>query len=151
MVARKILLLAFGLCAGALTVVAQDKPDNDVIKVETRLVSVPVIVSDRDGRYIPGLTVRDFAILQDGVEQKIEFFGATDEPLTIALLIDTSHSTRPVLDDIKDAARSLLKLLGPKDQAMIVTFDRTTNILVPLTSDQESFAVGSRKQGSRTK
>lgn len=137
MVRRGIVLLAFALCAGVIAAVSQDKPGDDVIRVETRLVSVPVIVSDRNGRYIPGLTVGDFAILQDGVEQRIEFFGATDEPLTIALLIDTSHSTRPVLDDIKDAARSMLKLLGPKDQAMIVTFDRTTNILVPLTSDQE--------------
>ena len=110
---------------------------NDTIKIDTRLVSVPVVVSDRNGRYIPNLSVNEFSILQDGVSQKIEFFGATEEPLTIALLIDTSQSTRPVLDDIKDSARSLIKLLSPHDKAMIVAFDYTTHFLCPLTSNQD--------------
>lgn len=111
--------------------------DDDVIKVDTKLVSVPVIVTDRDGRYIADLTTKDFGILHDGELQPIEFFGTTDEPLTVAILIDTSHSTRPVLGDIKDAARSFIKLLTPRDQAMIVTFDNETRILSGLTSDPE--------------
>ncbi len=134
---RSIFLVALMLAAGFCCVSAQDNKDDEIIKVETRLVSVPVIVSDRDGRYVPGLTQKDFAILQNGVVQPIEFFGANDEPLTIALLIDTSHSTRPVLDDIKDAAKSFIKLLGLQDQAMIVSFDHGTHILSPLTGDQE--------------
>lgn len=116
---------------------AQDKPVDETIKVETRLVSVPVVVSDRNGRYIAGLAKRDFKLFQDGSEQRIEFFAAVEEPISVALLIDTSQSTRPVLDDIKDSARAFLKLLKPADRAMIVAFDHDTHVLSSLTSDHQ--------------
>lgn len=121
--------------ANATCVYAQIAP-GDPIRIETRLISVPAIVSDRQGRYIPNLTQSDFTIYQDGVEQKIEFFAPSEEPINVALLIDTSQSTRSVLDDIKDSAREFVKLLSPRDRAMIVTFDYDTHILSSLTSDQ---------------
>ncbi|CAN5587660.1 hypothetical protein BH10ACI3_BH10ACI3_24360 [soil metagenome] len=125
------------LFGGVVCVCAQEPNANETIRVDTRLVSIPVIVSDHNGRYVPNLNQADFTLLQDGSPQKIEFFGATEEPLTIALLIDTSQSTRPVLDDIKDSAKSFLKLLTPKDRAMIVSFDYDVHTLCPLTSDQD--------------
>src|SRR6476620_9064695 len=127
-------LILFAMASSAF---AQVKAADDMIKVETRLVSVPVTVSDRDGRYVPNLKAADFTVFQDGTRQNIEFFGATEEPLTIALLIDTSQSTRGVIDDIRDSAQSFIKLLTPKDKAMIVSFDYDTRILSELTSDQE--------------
>lgn len=130
-----LLILAFALTT--LGVRAQSVNTDETIKIDTRLVSVPVIVSDRNGRYVPNLAATDFTVWQDGVRQNIEFFGAAEEPLTVALLIDTSQSTRPVLDDIKDSARSFIKLLLPQDRAMIVSFDYDTHVLNPLTSDQE--------------
>src|SRR5580765_7673926 len=99
-------LLAVALAFGAMSARAQNSGGGDTIKIDTRLVSVPVIVSDRNGRYVPNLTQANFTVLQDGSPQNIAFFGATEEPITIALLIDTSQSTRPVLDDIKDSASS---------------------------------------------
>ena len=115
---------------------SQEKPAEETIKVSTLLVSVPTIVSDRNGRYVPNLTQQDFTVYQDGQRQNIEFFAATEEPINVALLVDTSQSTRGVLDDIKDSARSFIKLLTPKDKAMIVSFDYATHILSPLTGDQ---------------
>ena len=115
----------------------QDKNATEILKVDTRLVSVPVTVSDRNGRYVPGLTEADFTLYQDGVKQNIDFFGATEEPLNIALLIDTSQSTRPVLADIKDSAHAFLKLLLPRDRAMVVSFDHATRVLSGLTPDKE--------------
>lgn len=135
MLRRFATFLGLVLVGSVLSIWAQDP--GETIKIDTRLVSVPVIVSDRSGCYVPNLTASDFTVLQDGVPQSIEFFGATEEPLTIALLIDTSQSTRPVLGDIKDSARSLIKLLLPQDRAMIVSFDYDTHILSQLTSDQE--------------
>ncbi len=137
MLRRFAIFLVLVLVGSSLCISAQDQNPGETIKIDTRLVSVPVIVSDRNGRYVPNLTAADFTVFQDGVPQSIEFFGATEEPLTIALLIDTSQSTRPVLDDIKDSARSLIKLLLPHDRAMIVSFDYDTHVLNPLTSDQE--------------
>ena len=115
----------------------QSVDPNEPIRIDTRLVSVPVVVADRNARYVPDLTSADFAILQDGQPQPLAFFAAVEEPLTIALLIDTSLSTEPVLGDIKDSARSLIKLLSPQDRAMILAFDYDVHVLSELTSDHE--------------
>lgn len=126
-----LILCAFAVSAGYV------RGQDDVIRVETPLVSVPVIVTDHSGRYVTDLTQKDFGILNDSTRVPVDFFGTTDEPVTVAILIDTSHSTRPVLDDIKNAARPFLRLLTPKDRAMIVTFDRDVTVLSPLTSDRD--------------
>ena len=137
MLYRIVTFLSLTLFAGVICVLAQDTSSTETIRIDTRLVSVPVIVSDRSGRYVPNLTAADFSVWQDGKPQNIEFFAATEEPLTLALLIDTSQSTRSVLGDIKDSAKSLIKLLSPQDRAMIVSFDYDTHILSGLTADQE--------------
>lgn len=101
-------------------------------------VSVPVSVSDRDGRYISGLEKEDFRILLDGKEQKITFFATEDEPVSIALLIDTSASTRGVLPQIREAANDFINLMNKSDNCMIATFDSEVKILAPFTSDRET-------------
>jgi Ca-activated chloride channel family protein len=104
-------------------------------KGDKQLVNVPVTVSDRDGRYIPGLKKEDFTLYENGVEQKIAFFATYDEPINVALLIDTSESTRNTLTEIKDAAEDFIELLNPNDRCLIATFDAQLNILAPLTSN----------------
>src|SRR5437868_13598152 len=102
---RYLAIACVAVAASVFGVSSQQKPADEVIKVNTTLVSVPVIVSDHNGRYVPGLKPEDFAILQDGIRQKIDFFAANEEPLSIALLIDTSESTSGVLENIKDSAK----------------------------------------------
>lgn len=109
----------------------------DVIKVNTALVGVPVVVSDRQGRYVPNLTAKDFSLQRDGKDQKIDFFASAEEPINVAILIDTSQSTRPVLDDIKKAADRFIKLLGLKDKAAVISFDYDTHVLSALTNNAE--------------
>lgn len=134
---RKSILAILLIVSSVSLIWAQDKSSDEIIKVDTTLVSIPVIVSDRNGRYIPNLQANDFKIYQDGALQKVDFFAATEEPLNVALLIDTSRSTQNVLGDIKDAARDFIKLLQPRDRAMIVSFDYEPHVLSPLTSNQE--------------
>lgn len=114
----------------------QQEEPIDKLTIETKLVSVPVIVSDRSGHYIPGLRVNNFQLYDNNVEQKITFFDAAEEPLNVVLLLDTSRSTRGVLDDIRNAARDFLKALRPKDRAMVISFDKDIQQLSPLTSDR---------------
>lgn len=134
---RKFIVLAVLFLATEFGVFAQDGRSDDIIKVETTLVSVPVTVSDRQGRFLPNLKAEDFTLFADGKQQKIEFFAATEEPLNIALLIDTSRSTQEVLGDIKDAARDFIRLLKPQDKALIVSFDFAPHVLSALTADRE--------------
>ncbi|NWG12360.1 MAG: VWA domain-containing protein [Acidobacteria bacterium] len=107
------------------------------IRVESALVSVPVIVGDSQGRFVPGLTAEDFRLYQDGIEQKIDLFATSDQPTNIALLLDTSRSTVSVLGKIKKAAGQFLSQMRPQDRATVVTFDSEVRLLSPLTSDRE--------------
>src|SRR5688572_14900160 len=68
--------------------------DETAIKVETNLITIPVSVFDRNGLYIPNIQQNEFKIFEDGVEQEIAYFGTSDKPFTVVLLLDTSASTR---------------------------------------------------------
>ncbi len=129
---------------------AQVKED-EVIKVNTSLVSIPVIVSDRNGRNIAGLKAENFNVFQDGEPQKIEYFASEETPINVALLLDTSKSTRDVLGKIKKAAREFIGQLRPGDKAMVVTFDNNVEVLSDLTSDQKALekAVKNAEIGER--
>jgi VWFA-related protein len=116
---------------------AQVKTDDEVIKVDTNLVTIPVIVSDRQNRYISGLKSENFTVLKDGEEQNIEYFIAEEAPINVAILLDTSRSTELVLDEIQTAALEFLKHLKPNDRCMVVSFDWQVNVLSALTSDRE--------------
>jgi Ca-activated chloride channel homolog len=118
---------------------AQTQQESDApIKLGSTLVSVPVIISDRNGRYIAGLKAADFTVYKDSIKQEIAFFATEEEPLNVALLLDTSRSTESVLDEIKDRAKEFLKQLKPQDRAMVVTFDYDVHVLTRLTSDRKA-------------
>jgi VWFA-related protein len=125
------------LAFAALITRAQEVEPGEVIKIDANLISVPVIVSDRNGRYLPGLTRNDFTLFDDGRPRQIAFFDAAEEPLNVAILLDTSKSTTEVLDDIKSAAKQFIKELRPQDRALIVSFDYSVLHLSPLTSDRK--------------
>ena len=125
------------------------KPDK-IKKTDKTLVSVPVSVSDREGHYISGLKKEDFTLYQDGVEQKITFFATYDEPLNIALLLDTSVSTKDTLEKIKDAAEDFIELLNPNDRCLIATFDSQVKVLNPFTSDLQTLKSSLKKAQTAT-
>jgi VWFA-related protein len=110
---------------------------DQVQKNKKTLISVPVTVSDRDGRYISGLKKDDFLLYENDVEQKIASFTTYDEPLDIALLLDTSGSTKNSLEEIKDAAKDFIELLNPKDRCVIATFDSQVKTLNTLTDNRQ--------------
>ena len=126
--------------------VGQDKVDEDeVVRVETTLVTVPVTVSDRDGKYVGSLEREDFRIFEDGVEQQIAFFSSTEEPLSIILLLDTSASTELYLDIIQEAASSFVGQMRPRDRVLPVSFDGRVRSLLPnATGDQLMLQVAGR-------
>lgn len=132
-----ILAIAISCLVGAAPSSGQDQKQ-DTLKIDTALVSVPVVVSDRQGRYVSGLKLSDFTLYDERVKQHIEFFADTEEPINVALLLDTSLSTRLVLDDIKDAAKDFVGQLRSQDKAMIVTFDFDETVLCELTSNRRT-------------
>ncbi len=119
-----------------LALAAASISGQEPIRVRTALVSVPTIVSDPEGRHVPGLQARDFAVYDDGVLRKIEFFAAMDEPLNVALLMDTSKSTVAVLSRIRKAGLKFVRKLRPHDRALVASFDASVRVLCPLTDDR---------------
>jgi VWFA-related protein len=107
-----------------------------VEKVETNLVTIPVSVFDRNGLYIPNLKKEDFKIFEDGKEQQIEYFGTTEKPFTVILLLDVSPSTEYAIDEIRDAAKAFVDQLKPQDKVMVIEFDRKVHVLAELTNDR---------------
>jgi VWFA-related protein len=103
--------------------------EGDTIRVDTTLVSLPVSVMDRDGKFIPNLRKEDFHIWENGVEQQVAYFASTEKAFTVALVIDTSGSTKFVLTEIQDAAIAFVEQLRPDDQVMVFSFsDRIRNL-----------------------
>jgi len=112
--------------------------DSDVVKVETDLVTIPVSVYDRNGLYIPGLLAKDFRIFEDGKEQQIAYFGTSDKPFTVVLLLDTSPSTSYKIEEIRAAARAFVDQLKPADQVLVISFDSGVHVHGEMTSDRQA-------------
>ena len=110
--------------------------EGDVVRIDTSLVTVPVSVLDKDGRFISDLRREQFKVFENGVEQKIAHFESTEKPFTVALLLDTSGSTFFHLWEIKEAAINFAKQLRPQDRVLVVTFDRLVMLLTEATNDQ---------------
>jgi VWFA-related protein len=108
----------------------------DIIRVETTLVTIPVSVMDRDGRYIPNLRKEDFRIWEDDVEQDVAFFASVDKPFSVVLMLDTSPSTQFQLDEIQNAAISFINQLRVDDRVMVVEFNEDVRVLSEFTTDR---------------
>ena len=119
--------------------------EGDVIRTDTSLVTVPVSVLDRSGRYVPLLKRDHFRILENGVEQKIAYFATTDSPFTVVLLIDTSGSTHFRLDEIQDAAINFVSKLKSNDSVMVMSFDDRIEVLCKPTTIRDEITRAIRR------
>ncbi len=122
-------------------------PDEEVIRVETSLVTMPVSVNDRNGFYIPNLRQQNFKIFENGVEQEIAYFGTSDQPFTVVLLIDVSPSTSFKIEEIQAAAAGFVSQLKPQDQVMVIEFDSSVHVLTEVTGDRDKINKAIRKTG----
>ena len=114
---------------------AADDAD-EVIKIETNLVTMPVSVLDREGRFVTGLQQKDFQIFENGVAQKVDYFQSVEQPFTVILMIDVSPSTAFQIDEIHDAAITFINQLRPSDKVMVMAFDERVHVLTQPTNDR---------------
>ena len=119
--------------------------EGDTLRVNTTLVTVPVSVMDRNGKYIPNLQRRDFHVFDNGVEQRVAYFATVDQPFTVVLLIDTSGSTQFRMDEIQDAAISFVNQLKDQDRVMVMSFDDQIRVLSEPTSNRDELTRAIRR------
>ncbi len=110
---------------------------DEVLKIETNLITIPVSVFDRNGLYIPNLRQSEFKIFEDGKEQEIAYFGKSDKPFTVALLLDTSPSTAYKIQEIRRAAIAFVDQLEPRDSVIVIEFNHSVNVLTQATNDRQ--------------
>ena len=136
-------------------------PEEDVIRVETTLVTLPVKVTNRQGKVAYGLTQGQFRVFENGLEQEIVFFEAPQagddfrsnpRPLTVALMLDISDSTEFKLAKIQSAALAFVDLLRAGDRVLVVSFDRQVRVLAEATADRNILrkAIAGLKTGGGT-
>jgi Ca-activated chloride channel family protein len=125
----------------------------ETLKVETALVTIPVSVLDKDGRYAQRLTKSDFQIYEDGVEQEIEDLSTTEVPFNVVLLLDTSRSTVFRVEDIQRAAVAFVDELRRDDRVMVVSFDKEVYVDSEFTSDRNRLrsAIYGTRTGGETR
>lgn len=125
--------LLLGLMLAAVP--ARMESQDTTLKVSVDLVNVQFSVTDRRGRFIPGLKAEDFVLEEDGKRQDILHFDRENElPLTIGMLIDTSPSVQPVFAEEKETAVAFLEsLLRADDLALVIGFDRSVTLVQDYT------------------
>lgn len=139
------------------SVLAQDPPIYTE-RIDVRIANVDIVVTDRSGKVVTGLTSDDFELVAGGVPQKIVNFyeaagagpGATPGgapaasavktiPRRIILFVDNTSLTANHRKSILEQVRNLLgQTLTAGDETMIVTYDRTVRVRIPFTSDQDA-------------
>jgi Ca-activated chloride channel homolog len=91
--------------------------------VTVEIVQVNAVVTDPAGHFVKGLTRDQFRILEDGAPQRITSFEPTGTALELVLAVDVSGSMADAMGDVKQAVRTFMEALGPKDQVTLVAFN----------------------------
>ena len=109
----------------------------ETLKVNVNVVQLFFNVKDKHGALIPNLTKADFEVNEDGKPQTIKYFTAeTNLPLTLGIMIDASGSQRNVIDMEKEVGGAFLhQILTDKDEAFVISFDITVDLLQDFTRD----------------
>jgi Ca-activated chloride channel family protein len=131
----------------------QAKPGDQTIRLSVEMVSLPVVVTNREGVRILDLQKDDFQVFEDGVVQEIAGFGLTDEPVSIALAIDTSGSVEDQLARMQNEAIRFVNLLHPDDSVAIMSFSEDVELHEDWSIDRKRNARGIKetRHGTCTK
>lgn len=111
--------------------------DSEEIEVATEIVTFPVKVTDRKGKFVPGLLKENFKVFDNDTEQPIEFFNNEQQPFTVALVLDMSYSATFKIEEIQRAAIDFIDQLRKDDRVMIVSFDEEIHVLSEPTNDRQ--------------
>jgi Mg-chelatase subunit ChlD len=131
----------------------EEPQDIETLKIDTDLVTVPVIATDRNGVYIADLSQEEFSISEDGVAHQIAFFGKVAAPFHVVLMLDTSSSTKDNLRKIQQAASVFVDQLQPADRVKVISFDDKVKDHNEFTNNRDTLknAIYGTKPGAGTK
>lgn len=122
---RIAVLLLSALAFSARPAPAQEESQEGRFQFRSTVeaVNLSIVVTDKKGRFIPGLTAENFVVSENRVPQEIAFFTSEVTPVTLLLLLDASTSVRESVDGIKEAASNFVSKLWDGDKAIIADFN----------------------------
>jgi len=111
------------------------QPEEPLVRVPVRLVIAPTSVTDKQGKFINGLTVSDFTLFDNDVPQQIHE-DADFLPISLAVAIETNLTVEGILPRIRELGPLLGTLVvGDGGECSIMTFDKHINVVQNFTSD----------------
>jgi Ca-activated chloride channel family protein len=130
---------------------AQDVPaepsDEEVVRINTNLVTVPIYVTDSRRRRVSGLHAEDFELHADGRRVEITYFAAGAERVALLFLLDASGSARDIITQQRETALALFSRFGPGSRLAVMQFRERPELTLPFTSDpraaRRAFAIES--------
>ena len=134
MIARRVVTLVAALTSVlSITLTAQQGRFRGGIE----LVSLNVTVMD-GAKYVTGLEQSDFDVFEDGVRQNLSFFSHVQQPIALAILLDTSNSMEDKLATAQEAASGFVRRMKKDDVMEVIEFNSQVRIPQPFTSDMNA-------------
>ncbi len=115
----------------------EDMPDYS-LKVNVPLVNVDVLVTTKDGQFIPGLKKDNFRVMEDGVPQTVSKFSVSEAPITAVLLVEFASTSWPILMDTLNASYAFAGTLKKEDWVAVAYYDMQPHILTDFTQDKNA-------------
>ena len=111
--------------------------DDETVVLKNALVNLNVLVTNRSGVALADLKKEDFAVMENGEPQSIEFFAPSTAPFNLVLVLDLSGSIKDKLDVVKSAALRFVDTVGPQDKIAVVTFTQDIRVVSLLTANRD--------------
>ncbi|HUD63863.1 MAG TPA: VWA domain-containing protein [Candidatus Sulfotelmatobacter sp.] len=115
----------------------EDNPDYS-LKVNVPLVNVDVLVTSKEGQFIPGLRKDNFRVLEDGVPQQVSNFTVSQAPITAVLLVEFASTNYIFMIQALQASYAFANTLKKDDWVAVTYFDMQPHILVDFTQDKRA-------------
>jgi Ca-activated chloride channel family protein len=141
-------VLVFSFLIAAQTV---QTPAGDpvTIRVDTKLVDLPVSVTDKSGKMVIDLPQKAFKVFDNGVEQPIKVFKREDVPISLGIIVDNSGSMKEKRQKVEIASMDLVKASNPQDEVFVVNFNDVAYLDVPMTNSIKALEEGVARIDSR--
>ncbi len=125
--------------AGVIASPTTEKDNISRLTISTELVSLTVTVTDKQGRYMPGLDRGAFAVYEDDVRQEISFFSDRDAPASVGVVFDVSGSmSGEKIIRARDALARFIQTSHPEDEYSLISFDNSARLLLDRMRDSEA-------------
>lgn len=141
---RLVVAAAVAAALGAALAAQEQQPQPPKLRSGVELVSLSVSVTDPAGKYVTDLEQEDFEVFEDGTRQTISFFSRKQQPIALAVLLDTSNSMEDKMATAQEAAIGFARRLQHDDVATVIDFSSQVRIAQAFTNDRAALETAIR-------